>query len=302
MDETFEVIAPIVNSVFKDYPEWLRVKMAKDDPRFVFANDIPVELHLKTQAVWQKYVDSSISKTINLPNNATREDVKKAFALAYELGCKGFTVYRDGSRDTQVISNAEVKKLDMGKINSKPSIIVTTAEALKDVEPFVFENKKKRTRAKKLKGETTKYTTGCGNLYVTVNHDNGKIEEVFTNTGKTGGCPAQSEAITRLVATSLRCGVSGEEISKQLNGIRCMSCIGKNAEVKSCPNAIARSLIDFNSPDVAEVVEEIKNDSSPIVAPEKSIAIFACPDCGTQQEMYGNCAKCINCGFQKCSG
>lgn len=248
---------------------------------FVGAHDIKARDHIRIQAAFQKYTDNAISKTINFPNSATKEDIYHAYMQAYKTGCKGITIYRDGCRDTQVLNSigTEAKKEEKEDIISYPEtftelpidikekylheIMTTTivgdilcdgckarAAMLKDIEndahDMVAETVKSiipRDRPEEVYGITRKIPIGCGNLYVTVNHDENGICEVFTNTGKAGGCPSQSEATARLVSIALRAGVDIDEIIHQLRGIRCPSC-QRNSKVKvlSCPDAIGRML------------------------------------------------------------
>ena len=149
----------------------------------VTAHEITPEWHVRIQAVFQKYTDNAVSKTVNLPADATVENVDKIFRLAYELDCKGNTVYRDGCRDNQVISTTYKKRIS----NSEKIV--------------------PRSRPRKTKGQTIKFRMGCGTLFVNVNKDDNGLCEVFANLGKAGGCPAQSEATCRIVSAALRSGV-----------------------------------------------------------------------------------------------
>ncbi len=176
---------------------------------FKTALEIPYEWHVKMQAAFQKYTDNAVSKTINLPNTATKEDVKNAFLLAYNQGCKGITAYRDRSREEQVL----------------------------------LTGKKPRKRTSVMKGTTTKFKIGnCGNLYVTVNEDEQKVCEVFVNIGGEG-CPPLTEAVGRLISIALRSGVEVDAVLKQIRGIRCIGCVSdEETVVLSCPEAIARAI------------------------------------------------------------
>ena len=157
------------------------------------------------QAAFQRYTDNAVSKTVNFPNTATIEDVEKVYRLAYQSDCKGVTIYRDGSRDMQVLST--------GKKEEKPVAAPVPAE---EKHPI------KRERPKALQGSTYQMQTGCGPLYVTINEDKNGLFELFTTMGKAGGCAAsQCEAIGRMVSLAWRSGVQARQVVKQLLGISC---------------------------------------------------------------------------------
>jgi len=187
---------------------------------FKTAHNIKPEDHIKVQAAFQANVDNAVSKTINLPNKATVEDVLKSYMLAWEQECKGITVYRDGSRVVQVLATGTPKQ-----------------------------------RPRKLEGCTLKIGTGCGSLYVTINASNGCIFEVFANIGKSGGCAiANTEALCRTISIGLRAGVPLDSIIKQLRGIRCPSPSMDKSPVLSCPDAIGQALQEFSEFKVKEKV------------------------------------------------
>lgn len=252
----------------KDFPEVPdRIKRL-----FVCAHDITPEWHVRMQAAFQEYTHNAVSKTVNFPKTATKEDVRKVYMLAYQLGCKGVTIYRDGSRDAQVLNKMPEKP---DKTAQKP-------------QPKIRERK---SRPRVLKGRTIKVETGCGTLYVTINEDESGFFELFNTMGKAGGCAAsQSEAIGRLVSLAWRSGIPTEEIVKQLSGISCHKQVGvgKN-KVSSCADAIARAIKEYT--DLAWK------------RPEEMPFFMrgACIVCGGQLEPEGGCFVCRSCGYSDCS-
>ena len=261
---------------------------------FVCAHDISPEWHIRIQAAFQKYTDNAVSKTINFPNSATREEVKQAYLLAYKLGCKGTTVYRDGSRDSQVLTTGTAK-------DEKPV----------EIPAPLFGNIMPRPRPSMTWGATEKVKIGCGSLFITVNRDENGICEVFTSTGKGGGCPSQSEATARLVSIALRSGISQKEILAQLKGIRCPSTVRQQGmKCTSCPDAIARTIEKMSKMLNAETfgmneepAEEEKpagkaaaNGNKPILGADDK---RHCPECGKGLRHEGGCTVC-DCGFSHC--
>jgi len=232
----------------------------------VTAHEVAPERHVRIQAGFQANVDNAVSKTVNLPAEATVKDVDRVFRLAFDLGCKGVTVYRDGSRQNQVLS-AVGNRLASGGRGAEP-----------------------RPRPRLAHGNTTKFRMGCGTLFVTVNRDEEGICEVFANLGKAGGCPSQSEATCRTVSAALRSGVDPRVMIDQLHGIRCMSAAvarksDKGVDVLSCPDAIARALEEaVGSKDIAH--------TSPFRR--------TCEECGHPMRWEANCAVCDFCGHSNC--
>ncbi|ABY92124.1 vitamin B12-dependent ribonucleotide reductase [Thermoanaerobacter sp. X514] len=274
---------------------------------FVIAHDIDPEWHVKMQAAFQKHVDNAVSKTVNFRNEATVEDVRRTYLLAYELGCKGVTIYRDGSRESQVL-NLGIKEK---KEETKPKEEQTKNEPLRP-----------RPRPPVTRGITEKVRIGCGNLYITVNYDDQGICEVFTNLGRAGGCPSQSEATSRLISIALRSGIDAKTIVEQLKGIRCHSTLrqmatNKEIKVLSCPDAIGKVIekvmkirveeeqqfapIDVpiyennHNGDEDDPKEEVALSEADLLDEEKF-----CPECGSPIEHEGGCVVCKNCGYSKC--
>lgn len=260
---------------------------------FVTAHDISPEWHVRMQAAFQKYVHNATSKTINFPHEATIEDVKKAYLSAYDLSCKGITIYRDGSREEQVLNvgnktkkNQEQKVAEPGKICPRP-------------------------RPEVIIGTTTKVATGCGNLYVTINLDEeNRPFELFTQMGKAGGCAAsQLEAIGRLVSLGFRSGVEVKSIIEQLRNIRCPSpSWEKGQRIFSCADAIARVVEKrLTSEAAVEIKQEtvnvpMKHSSSDEIVTTNGHGnvVGVCPDCGGSLRHEEGCVKCHACGYSKC--
>ncbi|MDK2796249.1 MAG: ribonucleoside-diphosphate reductase alpha chain [Archaeoglobaceae archaeon] len=269
-----------------------KLELPEDMKRvFKCALEIAPEWHVRMQAAFQKFTDNAVSKTINLPNSATRLDVEKAFLLAYELKCKGITVYRDGSREEQVLM---LKKAEKEKEKfRRPS---------KFIEP--------RPRPRVTEGRTIETRTGCGSLYVTINEDSEGIAEVFVQLGKSGGCSAsQTEAIGRLLSVALRSWINPEVLIKQLKGIRCPSIGFDNGEViTSCADGVAKVLEKWLKGEYKRIkfgVEGIKpltEFAGEIVEEEGKTKMIGgvCPECGNVLEYSEGCATCRFCGFTKC--
>ncbi len=236
---------------------------------YVTSMDVTPEDHIAIQAAFQEYTDNAVSKTINFPQDATVEDVKKAYMLAWKKGLKGLTIYRYGSRPVQVLNlkkktekKAEAETMPNGKIAPRPRPRVT-------------------------RGITERVRTGCGNLYVTINWDNDDFCEVFAQMGKAGGCAAcQIEAETRLISLALRSGVSPKAIIKQLSGIRCPSpSWDEGKQILSCPDGVAKVLAEAANVEIERKEPNIMN----------------CPDCGATLDFEEGCALCRSCGYSKCS-
>jgi len=252
---------------------------------FLSAHDISPIAHVKMQAAFQRHTDNAVSKTVNFSASAAIEDVAEVYCLAYAEGCKGVTIYRDGSRDAQV--------LNIGNPD-------TPAPPL---QPPVQQPIFPRPRPEITQGFTERVKIGCGNLYITVNYDENGICEVFTSTGKAGGCPSQSEATARLVSIALRSGISTQEIYDQLKGIRCPSTIRQQGlHCTSCPDAIAKILAKVS----AYISDGVVTAALPSEKgrPDDRNAlphlIRYCPECGAKTEHEGGCVVCRNCGFSRC--
>ncbi|NYT04406.1 MAG: vitamin B12-dependent ribonucleotide reductase [Candidatus Methanofastidiosa archaeon] len=245
---------------------------------FVTAHDITPEWHIRIQSAFQEYTDNAVSKTINFPKSATENDVMQAYLLAYRSGLKGITIYRDGSRDEQV--------LNIGKVNKKETAI----------------QKAPRPRPKVTKGFTEKIRTGCGNLYVTINEDEYGLCEIFMQMGKSGGCPAsQNEAIARLISLALRSGIGIESILEQLRHIRCpMPTWDEGIPVHSCADAIAIVLDRYIKKELNTKQERLDMVVTSNGGSNNTGMPAQCPECGEVLVFSEGCVSCKCCGYTKC--
>jgi ribonucleoside-diphosphate reductase alpha chain len=270
---------------------------------FVTAHDISPENHIRMQAAFQKYTDNAVSKTVNFPHEAAVDDVAKVYELAYQLGCKGVTIYRDRSREKQVLYKG---------------LGATEEDRTGDREETLKMERKPRARRDVIHGSTWKIRTGCGNIYVTVNEDeDGRLFEIFNQIGKAGGCAAsQSEALGRLVSLAFRSNIEPEDIIRQLKGISChMPVWHQNGKVLSCADAVAKAIewhiqkmktqrgtavekeMFLNHPEISATrYRERKNPS------QEMSGVFlrgACPECGGPLIFEEGCMKCF-CGYSDC--
>ena len=282
-------INPYFEKVAKERGFWTRELMERiadrgsvqdfdqipDDVKAIYmtAHDISPSEHIAMQAAFQKYVNNAVSKTVNFPHKATPKDVEDVYLLAYKLNCKGVTVYRDGSREQQVLTR--------GKKGEKQQ----AEEARQKIVP--------RNRPDVIKGTTRLMKTGCGNIYVTINEDEeGHLFELFTSMGKAGGCAAsQSEAIGRLVSLAFRSNIEPDEVINQLKGIMCHSPTWyEGGRILSCSDGIANALERYRTKG-----SKGNGDGHKVV-----MLMGACPECGGAIEHEGGCAVCHNCGFTRC--
>lgn len=268
---------------------------AKWQAIFTTAHDVSSEWHVRMQSAFQEYTDSAVSKTINMPLGATIDDVKDAYVLAYKLGCKGITVYRDGSRSEQVMNVGKSENKARTEITIKQSPEVNQQDDRRESRPPlpVIEP---RPRPKTTTGITNKMKTSCGDLYVTINEDeDGRPFEVFCNMGKAGGCEgSQNEAIGRLISLAFRSGVSPQSIIRQLIGIRCNQPygLGKNI-IHSCADAISKAVLEYMMAKQEDAGPEMNFQFDRRIG-------SACPDCGCEMEFSEGCEKCHFCGHSKC--
>ncbi|MDG6226012.1 MAG: vitamin B12-dependent ribonucleotide reductase [Candidatus Thermoplasmatota archaeon] len=262
---------------------------------FATSHDVTPEWHVRMQAAFQGHTDNAVSKTVNFPHDTTMEDVKKVYTMAYDLGCKGVTIYRDGSREEQVLSTIKKKKTGMDTGTVRP-----------------------RARPSIIHGVTGRVETGCGALYVTINADKLGPFEMFANLGKGGGCAAaQIEAIARMTSLSMRSGIDPWLIVKQLKAIRCpnpkQGPVGMGEEsILSCPDAMGKALeryLEGKSPSIEEErttspsLDFYSRDGSKDHQENSSetMVVGVCPECGNSLVYQDGCSICHSCYYSKCS-
>lgn len=276
---------------------------------FVTAHDITPEWHVRMQAAFQKWTDAAVSKTCNFPKTSTVQDVMDAYWLAYEADCKGITIYRDGSREEQVLYVGD---------KSREKSSQTTA-----VQQPAYDNRiHPRIRPQETSGITKRIRTGLGTLYVTINEDETGLCEIFTNIGKAGSqAQVESEAISRLISLSLRSGIDPRDVIKQLKGIGGPSPIWENGtQILSTPDAIAKALewylekrkgekngganqphFSFNDIEPVQTVQKaaVSARGNNLQSNNKK-AITTCPDCGSTVYHESGCVTCPSCAYSKC--
>ncbi|MCH7705416.1 MAG: TSCPD domain-containing protein, partial [Chloroflexi bacterium] len=262
-----------------------------DDVKRLFktAMEIDYRAHVRMQAAFQAHTDLAVSKTINMRNDAKVEDVAQAYLMAYENGCKGITVYRDGSKPVQVLEVQGARgEEDAGDDES---------ELIKAPRPVA------------MRGVTERLRTGHGNTYITINLDeSGRPFEIFTNLGKAGGCDsANMEAVSRLASLALRSGIPAEEVVEQLQGITCHPVWDQGIQVRSAPDAVAIALkrhatpTGTGAPELQGVygaqlglpIQTNGNGNGHSMRP-------ACPECGSPVMFQEGCVTCQACGWNQC--
>jgi ribonucleoside-diphosphate reductase alpha chain len=301
---------------------------------FVTAHDITPEWHVRMQAAFQEHTDSAISKTTNFPHQATVDDVRQIYELAFGLGCKGVTVYRDGSRDNQVLSTGATRTpVQQAEESEKLAEAQARLEKLEQELRRAQERataaehqaqqvrRQKRKRPAMLRGTTRKMSSPLGDLFVTINEDEGSRPfEVFATLGKAGSIAmADTEAIGRLISLALRFGVPISEVHSQLRGISSDRAIGfGSSKVLSVPDAIAQA-IEIREQEKAGIQQELipelaGSEAKPgevvLAPPPLQLALNGydpgesfmgtCPDCSSQLEFAEGCMKCHVCGYSEC--
>lgn len=279
----------VYTKIVKEYMDSHGLKDDSELPDyFITAQTLDYHNRLRMQAIWQKYIDASISSTVNLPNSATVEDVFNLYMEAYELGLKGVTVFRDGCERAGILTTSSTPKKEEVKEETK----------FNSIKPV------SRKQMGITHGDTYCKKCACGTLYITVNRDDDyNIVEIFVHTSKGGICQANISALTRLASLSLRSGVLVDEVIDQLRAISCPACNvtrakGKPIDGMSCSDIISRVLQSaYDKKRDSAKKEIVKNED---IVDDKVVEDYTCPECGAKLLMSGGCRTCQECGWSKC--
>ena len=294
-DEVYKVYTPIV----KEYMDAHGIKDELGLPSyFVTSATIPIKRRIDMQSVWQKHIDASISSTVNLPNEATVDDVKDLYMYAWEKHLKGITVYRAGCKRAGIL-NADTKKDDEPKLETSSTILPRGSI----IEP-----------SNDLIGKKRKIQTGCGSLHVLAFFDpiDGNLQEVYFNKGSTGGCANFMTGLSRMVSLLCRAGVDIMTIKDQLDSTGvCPSYATRKAthhdtsKGSCCPMAIGNALVDMYN-EMQSELDDKEDEEKPVkktpVEPIKDVNMRQqlCPECGEPLVFEGGCCTCKSCGYTKC--
>ena len=294
-DEVYKVYTPIV----KEYMDAHGIKDELGLPSyFVTSATIPIKRRIDMQSVWQKHIDASISSTVNLPNEATVDDVKDLYMYAWEKHLKGITVYRAGCKRAGIL-NADTKKDDEPKLETSSTILPRGSI----IEP-----------SNDLIGKKRKIQTGCGSLHVLAFFDpiDGNLQEVYFNKGSTGGCANFMTGLSRMVSLLCRAGVDIMTIKDQLDSTGvCPSYATRKAthhdtsKGSCCPMAIGNALVEMYN-EMQSELDDKEDEEKPVkktpVEPIKDVNVRQqlCPECGEPLVFEGGCCTCKSCGYTKC--
>ena len=281
-DKTYKVTAPIVEQCLK-----AKGITGKRYPKEIqWSKTIDPMNRVDVQAQWQIYIDASISSTVNLSNSTTVEEVENLYRYAYDTGCKGLTIFRDGCARTAILNSTTEELKEQPQENKLDSIQPITRADMGD----------------RLEGATYVRQTACGKLYVTINaNEKGELVEVFIDPSKSGGCLANVEVIGRLCSTMLRAGVAVEAVIDSAKGVKCSSCARSKKKVDglSCGDIVAKAI---------QTEYEYRKGKKATEVPQKVVEErhtkednkTKCPECGAELSNTGGCNICPSCGYSKC--
>ena len=298
--DEYKVIHPVINQLFggdKDLPDYV-----------VTSHNIDPYFRVKMQSVIQKYIDSSISSTVNLSENITVDTIADIYMKAYKTGLKGITVYREGSREGILITDKPKEEAAPNETQKIETVAAVESEA---TQTQTAVTKAPRSRPVLTSGATRRIRTGEGSLYITINEDENGLCEIFTTIGKAGGnAAAQSEAISRLISLALRSGIDPYAIVKQLKGISGPNPTWEDGRlILSTPDAIGKALDDYlkhresNDPNEQHLqftMASSRESNNKDVVDFTLKNLSTCPDCGSTLQHQSGCVTCPSCGFSKC--
>lgn len=327
-DQYYEVYTPIVKAYLDNNEVIHNLTTGKPvlPAYFVTAKTIDPMKRVKMQSIWQKHIDASISSTVNLPESATVEDVRKLYIYAWKNKLKGLTIFRENCARVGVLTSEK---------KEEPEVKIEEKDILPDEK--IFDHIKPITRSDlggRLNGGTYVKKTACGKLYITINRDeDDNLVEVFIDPGKSGGCVANAESLGRMASTMLRGGMSIESIVDSTKGVKCSACTQAKGSKKvidglSCGDILARTIQEeydrynkcetCNKKEIKNAVKEIVSSTKHLVMSQEEKDILkeqfkamknpknwivpnnTCPECGMEMTNEGGCVTCKNCGYSKC--
>ncbi len=327
-DQYYEVYTPIVKEYLDNNEVIHNLNTGKPvlPKYFVTAKTIDPEKRIKIQSIWQKHIDASISSTVNLPESATVEDVRRLYIYAWKNKLKGLTIFRENCARVGVLTSEK---------KEEPEVKIEEKDILPDEK--IFDHIKPITRSDlggRLNGGTYVKKTACGKLYITINRDeDDNLVEVFIDPGKSGGCVANAESLGRMASTMLRGGMSIESIVDSTKGVKCSACTQAKGSKKvidglSCGDILARTIQEeydrynkcetCNKKEIKNAVKEIVSSTKHLVMSQEEKDILkeqfkamknpknwivpnnTCPECGMEMTNEGGCVTCKNCGYSKC--
>ncbi len=307
-DKTYRVLSPIVEqcmlarNIRGDYP-----------PEVVWSKTINPFNRVDVQAQWQIYIDASISSTVNLPQDTIVEQVEELYRYAYDTGCKGLTIFRDGCARTAILNSGSAKE-------EPKEEVIAEEKRLDTIMPIT-----RADMGDRLEGATYVRTTACGKLYITINtNSKGELVEVFIDPSKSGGCLANVEVIGRLCSSMLRAGVAVEAVIDSAKGVKCSSCARSKKKVDglSCGDIVAKAIeTEYkyrkgkkNTKKVEKITEKVEKNEEKAEKIKEKLKKFKyerpiiiednkakCPECGAELSFTGGCNICPSCGWSKCS-
>ena len=294
-DVYYTVYTPIVERYMKEH----NITDVKDLPEFfVTAKTLKGHNRIDMQSVWQSHIDASISSTVNLPEEATVEDVEELYIDAWHKGLKGLTIFRDNCARLGILSSADKKEEPEEVITEEPKHVMDKLVPISRDE-----------LGERLSGTTYVKQIACGKLYITINRDeNDNLVEVFIDPGKSGGCTANAECIGRYASACMRAGMSIDAIVDVTKGVKCSACMQakgmkKQIDGLSCGDVIAKTIqeeyahYNHNRLDITNALSysmAYENNKK-----QKEVK-HACPECGEEIANEGGCVICKNCGYSKC--